>query len=51
MRLNKLNELIHNSSKYSNFNKASVEVHFQEIIDKVNKYEFINFYMIGLLSG
>jgi hypothetical protein len=36
MRLNKLNELIHNSSKHQNCTKASVEVHFHEIIDKVS---------------
>ena len=35
MRLNKLNELIHNSGKHQNLAKASVQVTFQEILDKV----------------
>lgn len=33
MRLNKLSELIHSSALHNNLEKASVEVHFQEIID------------------
>eukprot|EP01018_Ginkgo_biloba_P007650 Gb_03310 [translate_table: standard] len=33
MRLNKVSELIHNSSNHQNLEKASVSVHFQEIID------------------
>ncbi|KAH9321111.1 hypothetical protein KI387_015750, partial [Taxus chinensis] len=33
MRLNKVSELIHNSSNHQNLDKASVSVHFQEIID------------------
>lgn len=36
MRLNKLSELIHNSALHNNIEKASVEVHFQEIIDDDN---------------
>lgn len=35
MRLNKLYELIHNSSYHQNIRKACVEVHFCEIIDQV----------------
>jgi len=33
MRLNKVSELIHNSTNHQNLEKASVSVHFQEIID------------------
>ncbi|OII74061.1 SMC4 chromosomal ATPase [Cryptosporidium ubiquitum] len=33
MRLNKVSELIHNSKHYPNNDKASVAVHFKEIID------------------
>ncbi|KMZ71392.1 Structural maintenance of chromosomes protein [Zostera marina] len=33
MRLNKVSELIHNSSNHQNLEKAEVSVHFQEIID------------------
>ncbi|KAI3898016.1 hypothetical protein MKX03_027551 [Papaver bracteatum] len=33
MRLNKVSELIHNSSDYQNLDSAAVSVHFQEIID------------------
>lgn len=36
MRLNKVSELIHNSTNHQNLDKASVSVHFQEIIDLVN---------------
>lgn len=35
MRLNKVSELIHNSTNHQNLDKASVSVHFQEIIDLV----------------
>lgn len=38
MRLNKLNELIHNSGKYQNLPRASVQVTFQEILDKVTLF-------------
>mmetsp|Transcript_32490 Transcript_32490/g.29320 ORF Transcript_32490/g.29320 Transcript_32490/m.29320 type:complete len:526 (-) Transcript_32490:2630-4207(-) len=34
MRLNKLSELIHNSSKFPDCNRASVQVYFYEIVDK-----------------
>ncbi|KAK3135188.1 hypothetical protein QOZ80_5BG0415790 [Eleusine coracana subsp. coracana] len=33
MRLNKVSELIHNSSNHKNLDSAGVSVHFQEIID------------------
>jgi structural maintenance of chromosome 4 len=33
MRLNKLHQLIHNSSTSSNISTASVEVHFKKILD------------------
>lgn len=35
MRLNKVSELIHNSTNHQNLNSAGVSVHFQEIIDLV----------------
>lgn len=35
MRLNKVSELIHNSSNHQNLESAGVSVHFQEIIDLV----------------
>jgi structural maintenance of chromosome 4 len=34
MRLNKLNQLIHNSSALSSVQKATVSVHFKKIIDQ-----------------
>ncbi|CAK9223237.1 unnamed protein product [Sphagnum troendelagicum] len=33
MRLNKVSELIHNSTNHQNLDKAAVSVHFQEIVD------------------
>lgn len=36
LRLNKVSELIHNSSKHRNLEMAKVSVHFQEIIDTVS---------------
>lgn len=33
MRLNKLSELIHNSTHHKNLERATVEVHFEEIYD------------------
>ncbi|KAH9740098.1 Structural maintenance of chromosomes protein 4 [Citrus sinensis] len=33
MRLNKVSELIHNSTNYQNLDSAGVSVHFQEIVD------------------
>lgn len=35
MRLNKVSELIHNSTNHQNLESAGVSVHFQEIIDMV----------------
>lgn len=35
MRLNKVSELIHNSTNHQNLDSAGVSVHFQEIIDLV----------------
>lgn len=35
MRLNKVSELIHNSSNHQNLDSAGVSVHFQEIVDLV----------------
>lgn len=34
MRLNKVSELIHNSSNHQNLDSAGVSVHFQEIVDQ-----------------
>lgn len=36
MRLNKVSELIHNSTNHQNLESAGVSVHFQEIIDLVS---------------
>lgn len=36
MRLNKVSELIHNSTNYQNLDSAGVSVHFQEIVDLVS---------------
>ncbi|KAK9991259.1 hypothetical protein SO802_026244 [Lithocarpus litseifolius] len=33
MRLNKVSELIHNSTNFQNLDSAGVSVHFQEIVD------------------
>ncbi|KAJ0454757.1 putative structural maintenance of chromosomes protein [Helianthus annuus] len=42
MRLNKVSELIHNSTNHQNLNSARVSVHFQEIIDLENgSYEVV----------
>lgn len=35
MRLNKVSELIHNSTNHQNLDSAGVSVHFQEIFDLV----------------
>ena len=40
MLLNKVAELIHNSSNHQNLDKARVSVHFQEIIDLVWHYKY-----------
>ncbi|KAL8162614.1 hypothetical protein V2J09_014103 [Rumex salicifolius] len=42
MRLNKVSELIHNSTNHQNLDSAAVSVHFQEIIDMDNgEYEVV----------
>lgn len=38
MRLNKVSELIHNSTNHQNLDSAGVSVHFQEIIDLVTNF-------------
>lgn len=40
MRLNKVSELIHNSTNHQNLESAGVSVHFQEIIDLVGQFNF-----------
>ena len=35
LRLNKVSELIHNSTHHQNLEMAKVSVHFQEIVDTV----------------
>lgn len=40
MRQGKLSELIHNSANYPDLDMCSVEVHFQEIYDKVKSVIF-----------
>ncbi|KAH8556317.1 RecF/RecN/SMC N terminal domain-containing protein [Umbelopsis sp. PMI_123] len=40
MRQGKLSELIHNSASYPDLDMCSVEVHFQEIIDKPGSEEY-----------
>lgn len=37
LRLNKVSELIHNSTYHQNLEMARVSVHFQEIIDTVRR--------------
>ncbi|XP_022974257.1 LOW QUALITY PROTEIN: structural maintenance of chromosomes protein 4 [Cucurbita maxima] len=42
MRLNKVSELIHNSTDHQNLESASVSVHFEEIVDSDNEeYEVV----------
>ena len=36
LRLNKVSELIHNSTHHQNLEMAKVSVHFQEIVDTVS---------------
>lgn len=38
MRLNKVSELIHNSTNHQNLDSAGVSVQFEEIIDKVTLF-------------
>lgn len=49
MRLNKVSELIHNSTNHQNLESAGVSVHFQEIIDTV-LLEHINSTYIGYIK-
>lgn len=44
MRLNKVSELIHNSTNHQNLDSARVSVHFQEIIDLV-----IILFLLGII--
>lgn len=37
LRLNKVSELIHNSTHHRNLEQARVSVHFQEIVDTVRR--------------
>lgn len=41
MRLNKVSELIHNSSNHQNLDSAGVLVHFQGIIDLVTNFHLL----------
>eukprot|EP00850_Spirogloea_muscicola_P019252 SM000187S03869 [mRNA] locus=s187:16737:24665:- [translate_table: standard] len=42
LRLNKVSELIHNSTNYQNLDSAEVSVHFQDIIDKDDEeFEYV----------
>lgn len=51
MRLNKVSELIHNSTNHQNLDSAGVSVHFQEIIDLVVELSFFSFInIVQLLS-
>nr|CAD7266907.1 unnamed protein product [Timema shepardi] len=46
IRSKKISVLIHNSTKYSNINSCTVQVHFQQIIDKV-ELEDVNPHLLG----
>jgi len=48
MRQGKLSELIHNSNKHTNVESCTVEVHFEEIIDRVSQYKK-DYWPFGLL--
>lgn len=41
MRLNRVSELIHNSTYHQNLDSAGVSVHFQEIVDMVTNLVFL----------
>lgn len=43
MRLNKVSELIHNSTNHQNLDSAGVSVHFQEINDLVKTFFHLYF--------
>ena len=49
MRLNRVSELIHNSTDCQNMDCAGVSVHFQEIIDSVNTNILLLLFLIGIL--
>lgn len=47
MRLNKVSELIHNSTNHQNLDSAGVSVYFQEIVDLV--ISFLSSYLLNFL--
>lgn len=47
MRLNKVSELIHNSTNHQNLDSAGVSVHFQEIIDLVTWVLIVSKYWLS----
>lgn len=51
MRLNKVSELIHNSTNHQNLDSAGVSVHFQEIIDLVTNFHLLCFLQFCGLNG
>lgn len=55
MRLNKVSELIHNSTNHQNLDSAGVSVYFQEIVDLVisflSNYLLISSYVLFHISG
>lgn len=50
MRLNKVSELIHNSTNHQNLDSAGVSVHFQEIVDLVFEFFLLGFCCLEKLS-
>ena len=50
MRLNKVSELIHNSTNHQNLDSAGVSVHFQEIVDSVAFLIIINLVLCYILD-
>lgn len=46
MRLNKVSELIHNSTNHQNLDSAGVSVQFQEIVDLVIYLVFLNWLLL-----
>lgn len=46
MRLNKVSELIHNSTNHQNLDSAGVSVQFQEIFDLVIYLVFLNWLLL-----
>lgn len=51
MRLNKVSELIHNSTNHQNLDSAGVSVHFQEIIDLVTVSFFLQIIVLVIRGG